>query len=138
MRAQSAIEYLVIAGIVMMFMVPLWIYVTTTQSQASRELAFSYAKNTVEQIADAASLVNSQGSPAMISIKVYVPEGLRNVSSSGRFLIFEMFTGGNSTSHVWSESNAIIQGSDEIPLEKGYYYLDITSHDSYVSISRSP
>ncbi|MCK4714475.1 MAG: hypothetical protein KAT35_02790, partial [Candidatus Aenigmarchaeota archaeon] len=87
MRAQSAVEYFIIAAMVMMFMIPIWVYIVTTQQQTSNELALSYTRNTAKQIADAASLVHSQGYPAKINIKVYIPDGVSNVSIIDRTII---------------------------------------------------
>jgi len=136
MKAQSAIEYFVIAAMVMMFMIPIWVYIVTTQQQTSDELALSYARNAAKQIADAASLVHSQGYPAKINIKVYIPDGVSNVSIDDRNIKFILNTGGKET-EVWYTSSATMQGEDQIPVRSGYYYLDIVSQDSYVEISRT-
>jgi hypothetical protein len=135
-KGQSAVEYFIIAAMVMMFMVPIWVYMTTTQQQTSDELAISYAKNTVKQITDAASLVHSQGYPAKINIRVYIPTGLENVTIIGNTLIFKVNTGG-TLSEVWYTSSADMQGEDKIPLNEGYYNFDIISQDAYVEINRT-
>jgi hypothetical protein len=136
MRGQSAIEYFIIAGMVLMFMVPIWLYMSTTQEQTSMELALSYTRNAAKQFADAASLVHSQGSPAKINIKVYIPDGIYNVTINERTISFNVQTGA-TVSEVWYTSNAPLQGGDQIPLNEGYYYFDIISHDSYVEINRT-
>jgi uncharacterized protein (UPF0333 family) len=136
MRGQTSIEYFVIASMVLMFMVPIWVYVVTTQQQASQELSLSYASNAVKQIADAANLVHSQGSPAKINIKVYIPKGLDNVSVIDKTIIFNMLTDSRTT-EVWYTSMAELRGGENIPLNEGYYYLDIISRDAYVEINRT-
>jgi hypothetical protein len=136
MRGQTAVEYFIIAAMVMMFMVPIWLYMFTTQDQTSQELSLSYTRNTAKQIADAASLVHSQGAPAKINIKVYIPNGIENVSIIDRTIIFDVSLGSQST-EVWYTSNAPMTGQDDIPLNEGYYYFDIISHDTYVEINRT-
>ena len=136
MRAQSSIEYFIIAAMVMMFMVPIWVYMATTQQQTSYELALSYTRNAAKQIADASSLVHSQGAPAKINIKVYIPDRIKNVSITDKTIIFNVDTG-KQISEVWYTSNAPMQGAGEIPVNEGYYYFDIISHDSYVEINRT-
>jgi uncharacterized protein (UPF0333 family) len=136
MRAQTSIEYFVIATMVMMFMVPIWLYMVTTQTEATNELSLSYAKNAVKQIADAASLVHSQGSPAKINIKVYIPSGISNVSIVDKTITFNVNTGKQVT-EVWYDSAASMQGAGNIPVNEGYYYFDIISHDTYVEINRT-
>lgn len=136
MRAQAAVEYFVIAAMVMMFMIPIWAYMVTTQQQASEELSLSYAKNAAKQIADSASLVHSQGAPAKINIKVYIPSGVTDVSIVNKTIIFNVMMG-SQESEVWYSSMAEMQGEEDIPTSEGYYYFDIISHDSYVEINRT-
>ena len=121
---------------VLMLMVPIWVYVVTTQQHTSQEFSLSYAKNAAKQISDAASLVHSQGSPAKINIKVYIPHGINNVTIVGRTLVFNVTTG-DQTQDIWYMSNADMQGGENIPIDEGYYYFDIISHDTYVEINRT-
>jgi hypothetical protein len=136
MKAQSAVEYFVVASMVLMFMVPIWAYMITTQASTSSELSLSYTRNAAKQIADAASLVNSQGNPAKINIKVYIPDGVINASINGKTLIFNVMHVGLET-EVWYASQAYLQGADQIPTSEGYYYFDIISQDTYVEINRT-
>ncbi len=136
MRGQAAIEYLVIAGMVMMFMIPIWVYIVTIQQQTAQELSLSYTRNAAKQMADAASLVHSQGSPAKINIKLYIPDGISNVSIINKTIIFHVLTG-SQESEVWYTSTAELRGEDDIPVNEGYYYFDIISHDTYVEINRT-
>jgi uncharacterized protein (UPF0333 family) len=136
MRAQAAVEYFVIAGMVLMFMVPIWVYIVTTQQQATQELSLSYAKNAAKQIADASSLVHSQGAPAKININLYIPSGVVNATIINKTIIFHVLTG-SQTSEVWYTSTAELHGEEDIPVNEGYYYFDIISHDTYVEINRT-
>ncbi len=136
MRAQSAVEYFIIAGMVLVFMIPVWVYMTTTQQETAQELALSYTRNAAKQIADAASLVHSQGSPAKINIKVYIPKGVENVTLAERTVLFKVRTGPRLT-EVWYTSNAPLQGGEDVPLNEGYYYFDVISHDTYVEVNRT-
>ena len=133
---QSSVEYFVIAIMVLMFMVPIWTYIATTQQQTSGELSLSYAKNAVKQIADSSSLVYSQGYPAKINIKVYIPDGVENITINDKIITFYVRTGSQRT-EVWYTSNAPMQGSATIPTNEGYYYLDVISQDTYVEINRT-
>jgi type II secretory pathway pseudopilin PulG len=136
MRAQTAIEYFIIAGMVLMFMVPIWAYIVTTQQQTTQQLSLTYARNAAKQIADAASLVHSQGSPAKINIKVFIPSSIKNVSIYNKTIVFQVITG-PQTAEIWYTSTADMQGEEKIPVNEGYYYFDIISHDTYVEINRT-
>jgi len=135
-RGQAAIEYFIIATMVMLFMVPIWVHITSIQSQTTVELSLSYAQNTVKQITDVSSLVHSQGSPAKMNIKVYIPSGVQNVSITDKTLSFFMWTD-SGTTEIWHTSAAPMQGVDNIPTKEGYFYLDIISRDTYVEINRT-
>ena len=56
-KAQSSIEYFIIAVMVLLFMVPIWLYVTNTQSQTVDELSLAYSQNAVKQFSDVASTI---------------------------------------------------------------------------------
>ncbi len=135
-KAQAAIEYFVIAAMVMMFMVPIWTYIVTIQQQTTYELSLSYARNAAKQIADASSLVYSQGNPAKINIKVFIPDGVENISIVDKTIIFHVNTGAQ-VNEVWYTSAARMQGVEYIPTNDGYYYFDIISMDTYVQINRT-
>jgi hypothetical protein len=136
MRAQTAIEYFIIAGMVLMFMVPIWAYIVTTQQQTTQQLSLTYARNAAKQISDAASLVHSQGAPAKINIKVFIPSGVKNVTIVDKTIVFQVMAG-SQTSEIWYTSTAEMQGEEKIPVNEGYYYFDIISHDTYVEINRT-
>lgn len=132
MRGQAAVEYFVVVGLVVVFMIPLWAYISGTQQDVGQDVSLSYAKTAAEQIADASSLVHSQGSPAKIKIRVFIPDGVINISLAQKTVSFNI-TYRNLITDVWAESNADMNGT--IPTREGYYNLDIISMDSYVQIN---
>ena len=133
MRGQAAVEYFVVVGLVVMFMIPLWTYMVSTQQDVGQEVSLSYAQTAAKQIADAASLVHSQGYPAKISIRVYIPAGVLNVSLAQKTVSLNI-TYRNLMTDVWSKSNADMNGT--IPTNEGYYNFDIQSMDTYVQINK--
>jgi len=133
MRGQAAVEYFVVVGLVVMFMIPLWAYMVATQDDIGQEISLSYAKTAATQIADAASLVHSQGYPAKISIRVYIPDGVINVSLAQKTVSFNI-TYRSLVTDVWAESNAEMNGT--IPVNEGYYNFDIHSMNTYVQINQ--
>jgi len=133
MRGQAAVEYFVVVGLVVMFMIPLWSYMVATQENIGQEVSLSYAQTAAKQIADAASLVHSQGYPAKINIRVYIPDGVLNVSLTQKTVGFNI-SYRNLVTDVWSKSNAALNGS--IPTNEGYYNFDIQSMNTYVQINQ--
>lgn len=131
---QTAMEYLIIVSLVMVFMIPIWTYVTNTQQSTSSELALTYAKNTANQLADAADLVYSQGPPAKIRINVYIPYGVQNITIINNTVKFEVWSE-LGTTDIFAFSTAQINGT--IPKKQGYYWIDIEATDNIVQINQT-
>ncbi len=132
-KAQSAMEYLIIVALVMAFLIPLWAYITTMHNETNIELSLTYAKNTVNQIADAANLVYSQGPPAKIRINVYIPGGVRNSTIINDTVHLEVWADPIYT-HIYAFSTAQLNGT--IPTDKGYHWLEIEATDNIVQITQ--
>lgn len=133
-KAQAALEYIIIVSMVLVFMIPIWTYVSSMQSQTSVELALTYAKNTANQIADAANLVYSQGPPAKLKISVYIPYGVENVTIVNSTIKFTIWAR-PGYSDVFAFSNAQLNGT--LPTKEGYYWMDIEATDNIVQITKS-
>lgn len=133
-KAQAAFEYLVIVSIVLVFMIPIWAYVTSTQRDTSIELALTYAKNTANQIADASNLVYSQGPPAKIKINVYIPYGVGNITILNRTIRFRLNVDSGITD-IFAFSTAQLNGT--LPKKQGYYWIEVEATDDIVQIEQS-
>jgi len=96
------------------------------------ELALSYAKNAAEQIAGTAGLVYTQGPPAKVEMKIYIPAGVEEVNITNKTVIFKVRTTAG-LSDVFSLSIAEMNGS--LPTEEGIYPIIIESKDTFVQIS---
>ncbi|RLJ03826.1 MAG: hypothetical protein DRP18_05595 [Candidatus Aenigmatarchaeota archaeon] len=131
-KAQVAFEYLMIFGIVLGFAIPVWIYVSNLQAQTGTDMCLSYAKNTANQIADTADLVYSQGAPAKVRIKVYIPKHVVSANITGREINFNMSYMDGYTD-VFATSMASLNGS--LPNLEGVYWIEIEATDSGVDIT---
>ena len=132
MRAQAAMEYLSIVGIILVFIIPIWAYLITVEQETASELSLSYSKNAVRQIADASSLVYSQGPPAKISFQIYVPPGVNSISFDNKSVVFNVSLGAVYTD-VFATSTAAMNGT--LPKDEGYYTVEITAIDGFVQIN---
>jgi uncharacterized protein (UPF0333 family) len=126
MRAQAAFEYMLVVLIALAFMVPLWTYMTTVNTQASDELSISYAKDAARMLASAADLVYTQGPPAKVSVTVFVPPGTVNSTLLNSTVMFTVAHGGGEST-VFAESRARINGT--LPLSSGSYVMEISAVD---------
>jgi uncharacterized protein (UPF0333 family) len=132
-RGQAAFEYLVIISLILVFLTPIWAYVTSMQQQTNVELMLTYAKNAANQIADASNLVYSQGPPAKVRINIYIPYSVENVTIVNNSIDFRVRVNSEVTD-IFAFSNAQLNGS--IPREQGYYWVNIEAKDNIVQIER--
>lgn len=131
-KAQTAMEYLLIFGLVLGMVTPIWIYVASLERHAGNELFLSYAQIAADRLADTADLVYSQRPPAKLRVKIYVPNSVDDVNITGRMVIFTVQTDSGPTD-VYSVSRSDLQGS--LPSREGNYWVDVEAFDSYVNIS---
>ncbi len=123
---------MIIVAAVLVFLVPIWAYVSGVQMQAGSELSISYAKNAAEQIADTAGLVYSQGSPAKVNMRVYIPGGVEDVNIIGKTIVLRVRTTAG-VSDVFSISIAEMNGT--IPSQEGTYLVTVEAKNGFVQIS---
>lgn len=140
MRGQSAFEYLIIISIVITFIIPVWAYVLGIQQQTKDVLAISYAENTVHKIADISSLVYSQGPPAKVTIRIYIPSGVERFVVINNTIDIKLRTSaGMSDIYEISTANInLTQGLNDTLSEEGIYLLKIEAKNNVVQISQAP
>lgn len=133
MKAQIAFEFLVIVGIVFAFLIPIWVYISTLETQSSDELNLRFAENSVRRIASAADLVGSQGAPAKAVIEVYIPKLVTNVTINATTVRIRINTAAG-LSDVFSTSTNQLNGS--LPIEEGSYKVSVEAKSGFVQISQ--
>jgi uncharacterized protein (UPF0333 family) len=126
MKAQAAFEYMLIVIIVLAFLIPLWSYMITVNSEASDELVLSYAKNTVDSITSTSDLVYSQGPPAKVRVSVFIPSGIQQTNITNKTVTLTVVHSSGTTG-IFSQSRARLNGT--IPDSKGSYWLEIRAVD---------
>ncbi len=133
-KAQTAMEYLMIFGLVLGMVTPVWIYVTSLEKHAGNELFLSYAQIAADRIADTADLVYSQRPPAKLRVRIYMPDRVQSVNITGKTIIFTLLTDSGITD-VYSVSRSDLRGA--LPSREGNYWVDVEAFDTYVNISLS-
>lgn len=138
MKGQSAFEYLIIISLVITFIVPVWAYVLTTQQNTADELSLAYANNAVKKIIDTSSLVYSQGPPAKVTLRVYMPDSIEDVTIINKTLNIRMRTNSGFTDVYDTATGQLnfTEGLNETLAEEGLYILKIEAFDNVVQISQ--
>ena len=132
MKLQIAMEYLIIVGVVLVFLIPIWVYVTVSQNEALGDLSLSYARTAVEKLRSAADMVYSQGAPAKVRQNVYFPSGLEEAALQGSSVVLTVRTYAGL-----SNVSAVCKGNltGALPQEEGNYLFTVEAIDHTVSIT---
>ena len=134
MRAQAAFEYMVIVGLVLAFIVPIWVYVATVQQQTQTELAQTYAETSLKKVANAVDLVYVQGPPAKVNTQIVIPAGISNFSVLGTNLntLYFRIGFGSTASDVVAVTRTRVNGT--IPIQEGTYTISVEANASFVQL----
>ncbi len=131
-KVQVAFEYMIIVGIVIAFLIPVWAYISGVQQRTNTELSLSYAKSAAEMVTSTADLVYSQGPPAKVNVMVFMPEGIADVNITNTTIEIKVRVG-PANSSVYATSNAELNGT--LPTTSGNYLISIEARDNYVQIT---
>jgi len=132
MKAQVAIEYMIIAGIGLMLVLMSTNYLLKTFQSYSDENKISLAKNTVYKIGENSDLVFSQGPPAKVKIEINIPDRIQEISFPNNTVLFRLKTS-SGINDISYKTVAPIVGT--LPVKSGRYYISLVAEQSYVNIS---
>ena len=104
-------EYLIVLTIIMLLLLPIWVYISSSTTQSSFQLRVAKAKFAATRIADAADFVFVQGPPAKTEVFVDLPEGTGGVNFFGREVAVTIRSYRNSTSDAIATSLGEMQGN---------------------------
>lgn len=129
---QAAIEYLAMVGIALLLTAPLVIEV----QQASMDLQQSYqhaqTKNALNNIEEAATLVNAQGKPAQVTFRIQLPSNILQTNVTDQYLhIRRKIRGKPHDTYNILDFNV----SGTIPETKGVYAMTAKAEEDYVNIT---
>ncbi|MCW1296417.1 MAG: hypothetical protein OH319_01915 [Candidatus Parvarchaeota archaeon] len=132
MKSQVAIEYMILISLILLLLVPIWIYLMLSRIQLQDDLSISYAKDAVNRIKDAADLVYIQGSPARVKVNIYIPENVHSINFTDRTIIIKLRTSAGLVD-IHAETLANITG--QLPVQSGYYEVIVKSEVGYVNVT---
>lgn len=131
MKGQAGVEYLIIISVALLILFPLIYNANKLLIAYEDENKISSAKNAVKKLGENADWVFSQGSPAKITIEVYIPKGIDEISIDNSTISFKVKTS-SGVSDVFYETIAPLNGV--IQSKSGYYFISLTAHESYVNV----
>lgn len=131
MRAQAAVEYMAMIGVLLAILLPLAAYVWKNNSSNT---AVQQATITADKIANTADGLWAQGPGAKNRISVYFPPGYNATGSSlSNHTIRININTGSGRNDVVSTTKANITGT--LPTGPGNAYLDMQIISNWVSVT---
>ncbi len=131
-RAQAAMEYMLMVGLAILIVVPLWFYVNDQVGKTQEEMQLTYARVAVNKIRDAADAVYIQGPPARTYLELNFPDNIRATSVGSREILMKMATPGGLTD-VYAVTIGEVQGS--LTTRAGLVRVLVKSEGSYVNVT---
>lgn len=132
MKAQAAIEFLIIISVALTILVPLILLVNQSLMGYVDDTKISQAKEAVKKLGDNANWVFSQGSPAKVTVEVYIPDGVESVSMNNNEILYKIRTTAGISDVYYT---TVPQVNGTLPEKSGYYFVSLTSFSNYVNIS---
>jgi hypothetical protein len=131
MKSQVAVEFLIIVSVAFMILIPLSVYLNQSLIGYKDTNKISKAWNTVKKLGESADWVYSQGPPAKLSIEIYIPDDLEEVSLENNTILFRVRTSAG-ISDAFYETVPPLSGT--LPSDGGYYFVSLTAFSNHVEI----
>lgn len=139
MHGQAAFEYLMMFSIVLALLTILTYYAQEMTERNREEVISSNAVIAVSKIADASDIVYTQGSSSQITLSVYVPENVNNISFSNNIVIMKVGVG--PYNDIFASSKAPFTDDSFISTDSGTKRISVKSIQisgvSYVKVTES-
>jgi uncharacterized protein (UPF0333 family) len=127
-RGQVSIELLITMGFALLIITALTILMYEHSTSSYEEINNNQAGLIARKITDAADSVYYLGHPSVTTLKLYMPDGIDNITISGREIIFN-----SDGSEIVSLSNINLKGN--ISSSSGLRYISLKAMPNYVNIS---
>lgn len=131
MRAQTALEYLMVFSFSLLLISILSIQVYDFMYRGKTDIYISDAQKAVNQIAESADIVFVHGPPSKITTQIYIPQNVKEIIIQNRTIIFVLETK-SGKNDVFSISKANLSGN--ISNSPGIHNIKIEASDGYVKI----
>ena len=140
MKGQAAVEYLLLFSIIFVILSFLTYYAQDATERNREEIIISNSMIAVNKITEASDIVYTQGTPSQITLSIYMPEKVYNISFSNDMMIMKINVSSGITD-IFSESKAPLFGN--ISTDSGTKRIKVKAEkngvtgESYVNITES-
>ncbi len=131
-RAQIGIEYMIIIGFVTFAVLSVLSLAFVYSSQIKDRIRLNQVENFATQLVNSAESVFFSGEPSKATIRLYLPEGVENISIDSNYLVITTHTSSGENKQSF-KSRVPIQGT--ISSGEGIKKLSLEAKEDYVLIS---
>ncbi len=131
-RGQVALEYIAIIGLALLISTPLVIEAQESSQSLRDSFNNGLAKNALNNIEEAASLVNSQGPPAKTTFTIRLPPGVSQTNVTDQYFHIRREVGAGSTD-FYNSVEFNVNGS--IPTGAGVHTMVAEAENDYVNVT---
>ncbi|MDO8740018.1 MAG: hypothetical protein Q7J54_00400 [Candidatus Woesearchaeota archaeon] len=128
-RGQASTEYMIIIGFVALVLIPLIVIFYKQGASTKDQITTSEADQIAKKITDAADSVYYMGEPSKMTLKLYMPENVKEISFSGREIRFKVATA-NGMTDITSVAATNMMGS--IDNSQGIKFIVVEARGDYV------
>ena len=139
LKAQASTEIMITVAFVVTIMFPLLLIAYLQSTNVSDQLGVQQAQQTATKIANYADIVGAQGDPARITLQVFMPPNIDNITVGnstngiGHELIINLRTSSGVTQVVGVTLTKI--AGDLTPIAKpGTYFIKIYAQDNCTQV----
>lgn len=133
MASQAAVEYIIMFGMILSFMVFIWGYVNYSSSDINAGIRVENAMLFINRLKQSVDSVYAYGSPAKETVNLYLPAGVLNLTVINQREIFISIETPSGLSNLSVLARAPISGT--LPVREGYYSIKVEAVGDYVNIS---
>ena len=130
-KSQAATEYLIISALIIILLSMLLGVGYNMMWSNNTRIASIKAQDFAGSIAKAATLVYQEGKGAKTQVYVDIPEGIINISNGTDYVLVHLRARGDIVPYYYGLDFPI---AINISIEKGYYWLNISSNGSHVIV----
>ena len=131
MRAQVAVEYMILIGFVLMILIPFTLYSYDLSLRYSEEKAIRDARDSVEKLGQLSDWICSQGPPAKVVTQIYIPNRIETIEIHDRIINFKLRVS-SGVSDVYYITTCNVSGT--LPLTEGYINAELEARGDGVVI----
>lgn len=131
-KGQSSLETLLILMVGITLLIPITNYIRLYQISYRDTYKLSMAKDSTQDLAEAADSIFLQGHPAGITVTINIPEGVKEGIISERTIQLKVKTS-SGVNDVFSFTNEDIQGT--LPISPGHHKILVKNEGDVVSIN---